>query len=132
MKQLTAMILVLAIANPFCCCFGRGKNDSNTEGGSKRVYSCCHQAANDSSDSTPQDDGDTPCKNCPCKKAAVKSEYEDADKAVSKLFKCLSILPECPNMELSYVSTTIQALGFWSRPPPLSRSLHLVHCVFRI
>lgn len=130
LKQLTAMILVLAIANPFCCCFGKENKSSDSPKDSAPVYSCCYQAADEPSNSDPEDDNG-PCKNCPCKKESVVSDVKKAEHVGAKVNKSVSVLPEYFDTELRYVATPTERLGFWMRPPPPPQRLYIIHSVFR-
>lgn len=124
-KQLTALILVLAIANPFCCCFAKSSSSSEQE----LPSSCCHSNVDESSDSS--SGKDAPLKSCPCKKPVVQADYMEVLTYGAEKLKPLMLLNEHPDMELTFIATPAIRLGFYMRPPPRERKLQIVHCVFR-
>ena len=126
-KELTAVFLMLAIVNPFCCCFGEVGQDSSLEAStSKPVQSCCSQPVDTS------DGDDAPSsKSCPCRKPAVQSDSDDSKLVKLKVIQQLDEGILVSNVDVNITSWPACSLGFQLRPPPLSLRLHLVHCVFR-
>jgi len=122
-KHLTALILVLAIANPFCCCFGMDPVQ-----GKAQPAPCWQTPTDESGDSSPDDD--SLLKGCPCKKPVV-AEYKELDSHGSKVLKSLVLIHDYQDQAVTFVSTPDIRLGFFMRPPPPRLRLHIVHCVYR-
>ena len=122
-KQLTALILILAIANPYCCCFGKGSSENGS--GSNPIYSCCSQPV----DSSEEDDSPSE-KNCPCKKPAVHADSEESKVLNLKVTHDIQCAHLSPEAELRVTSEPVNRVYFRLRPPPSRLRLHLIHCVF--
>lgn len=124
MKHLTALILALAIANPFCCCFGM-----ESVPGKAQPAPCCQASVDESNDSYPDDNSLS--KSCPCKGPIVQAEHKDFDLHGNKVLKNLLLFKEYQNEMLAFVATSDILLGFFMRPPPPTVKLHIVNCVYR-
>lgn len=122
-KQLTALILILAIANPYCCCFGMGSSENGSD--SNPMNSCCSQPVDSS------DEGDSPSeKNCPCKTSAIYAESEESKVLNLKVTHDILCAHLSPEAELRVTSEPVNRSYFRLRPPPSRLRLHLIHCVF--
>lgn len=126
-KQLTALILVLALANPFCCCFAKPVSDE----GSTPSHSCCHSQPVES-DSSEQPSDDQGPESCPCEKPMVQageSGFEKLPPIASSFLKIQHSYSESLHV---FQEPKPFCSGFAWRPPPSDTPLYRMHCVFRM
>lgn len=126
-KQITALILVLAIANPFCCCFAGFASEGSDN--NSISHSCCGRV-ND----LPEKDNDapSPSEKCPCKKPVVQGAGEDFKLVKLNLISDLYSPQLRSDIDTRVSSEPLIRVGFRLRPPPPKRDLHIVYCSFRI
>ena len=127
---------MLAIANPFCCCFGKDiGSDSHKDSQTTQVnFSCCHSASTDLKKSDPSDQSPRFPHSCPCKKPQVQSSNDDLNipltlDTLGKQSSDLETGTEYPLLSVSRLYS--ETLNSW-RPPPPEDPLHLLNCVFII
>ena len=137
-KQLTALILILALANPLCCCVGKPQQEENSGSSAPLpVPSCCHQTSDDSNSSqdSSNPDDNPPSKNCPCKKPTYLAGAMDLERERAEFlsFTHIVVLYESSPDDLIRFTAPPQTSALCLRPPPPpERQLHIVHCRFRI
>lgn len=135
----TAVILLLAIANPFCCCFGTSSPKSDSQGDiqppSPPVHSCCHSQPEESKHipNGESDDNTPPCPSgCACKQAYTKAELDHFRPA--QLHEVNHFIFYWERVELVDCGFRVESFtkDGASRPPPQQEaSLHILYCIFR-
>lgn len=133
-KQFTALILILAIANPFCCCFGNFFDSENVQN-LDSSQSCCQSSLSKNTDSSSPSDQSPPCpKECPCEKTYLQSDANDLGKTIpgDTLSTKIVTLKPASEFTITSVSSSYFGTSFSWRPPPPQVPLYLMHCVSRI
>lgn len=136
-KQITAILLVLAIANPFCCCFGsllKLGADDDAVSKSVPVNSCCHcnPEPTEGEGDLPSDD-ESPSKGCACKQV-----YTLADAKQSILVSDYKWGNDLFDVENRDFVTSLSAIEIFSRgvtwrpPPPRRTNYQTLYCSYLI
>ena len=130
-KQFTALILVLAIANPFCCCFAETFQTSETKE-APPVRSCCHSSEPESNNS--EDDAPTCPDGCPCDKSsqAQADDHDDFNKLVNITPVQLTLLEPASKFQELLIPAPVYTSRFSWIPPPSDIPIYLINCVSRI
>lgn len=129
-KQFTALILILALANPFCCCFAETLNTSEKQD-TQPVLSCCHNPEFESNSDT--GDEEPACPNgCPCKKPSEIKAYGDNFNKLSNITSSwITTLEPAPRFNDFLIPAPVFTSRFSWIPPPSDIPIYLMNCVSR-
>lgn len=132
MKHIVALILVLALANPFCCCYSVASESSSKTPSPTQTQSCCSQQGQ-SSEGESEEDGEFPSeKICPCKAPVALADEVDHFKVLRVNIHYIAT-HEVDRFEIFDTTESSVTLGkFIGQPPPQSLALFKQYCVCRI
>lgn len=138
-KQLTVIILALAIANPFCCCFGMFAQGLPTQGESTStpppIRSCCQSktfVSEEGNQESPEDDTPSCPAGCACKQVYTQAEHNYFKPAKVLVFSEF-ILNE---KQIEFVGNSFTTETFtkglaWRPPPSRNTDFQTLYCILR-
>ncbi len=107
LKQIVAVFMALAIANPACCCALKG----HSQNGSENSSSCCAPSPNSGKDSKEQD------KPCGCSFAKEKATPEH-EAILPDLIPSQPLPPVFAKNDCDHLPKLSQATAFLKKWPP--------------
>lgn len=137
-KQFTAIILVLAIANPLCCCFGflaaQAPSQDYQSPSPPPIRSCCqaNYLPSDNQDESPKDDAPSCPAGCACKQVFTQAEnetFKPAQVLKDNIAVCRAEIVEQYSSPFA-VEIFSKALA-WRPPPPKNASFRSLYCISR-
>ena len=126
-KRIVAMILVLAFANPFCCCYSIDSESTSSTPG----HSCC-SSQEQSSDEGSEEGGEDPIKQlCSCNDPVMVTDDVDHFKVLRVNIEYIATVDIDHFDVFEPTASSVSSNDFLRLPPPQGVALYKQLCVYR-